>query len=138
MKYPGRAVLTLLIVLFFGTELLFSQRTVIEKKSKVVTYENQIIWTRHLSITTDSVSFKRSDGSLGSIGIKEVKSISVKIGSSFPAVMGIALGLGLVYSLISPNTPKDVNKVTFGLAIGGLGRISCRPVHQATTDTYLF
>lgn len=105
---------------------IFAQQVVVETKSKIVTYNNQIIITKYLIIQNDSLLYKDNIGIICKIDMNEIKSISVKEGSMFFTVMGISIASGLVYGIVSSPTSLGAG-IGIGLLSGVLAGLIVAP-----------
>jgi len=124
------------ILLEFSVETFGAQQVPIQKKTKLVTYENQIIMTRNWVIINDSILFKVTEGNYKNINLKEIKGISIKKGSTFPLVMGTCIGTGLMYSYLNGNIPKN-HKFGGGLITGIIAGLIVAPfIKQPLTLIY--
>ncbi|MDA3867523.1 MAG: hypothetical protein PF489_12360 [Salinivirgaceae bacterium] len=103
-------------LLLANTKTLVAQEVLVEKKSKIITYENDIILTKYLLLKEEDLSYKDKKGEINTLNFKDIKSISIKEGRTFFKTMGVCTTLGVILGVVQYPSVK-------GVALGGAAGI---------------
>jgi len=118
--------LLIIVLTGFIAEFSSAQPVPVQKKTKLVTYDNQIIMTWNWTIKKDSLLYRNTQGNYSQILLTDLKSISIKKGSMFPWIMMASMSTGVGYSYLNSAIPKN-HKMKGGLITGLLAGFIVAP-----------